>query len=1080
MPTPEKIVAELREQIRRHDCLYYVEGRPAISDREYDRLFERLEGLEAEHPELITPDSPTQRVAGEPLEGFVHVAHARPMLSIDNTYNENELRDFDGRVAKGLGDQPYEYLVDPKVDGVSASLRYERGLLVLGATRGDGRTGDDITANIKTVRAVPLRLLGGGWPDVLEVRGEVFWPREEFDAYNKKRVEQQLEPFANPRNATAGTLKSLDSGAIADRGLSFVAHGLGEVVGQDQSRDRDGVVLDDQSRDREGAVSFDTAVAVFEAFRNWGIPVSPHRRVCPAIDQVVQFIKTWDAERKDLGYETDGLVIKVNRLDQRDALGATSRYPRWCIAYKYAAEQAESVLKSVDFQVGKLGTITPRAVMEPMQLSGTTVRHASLHNFDQVERLDVRLGDTVVVEKAGEIIPQVIRVVMEKRPPGAKRITPPARCPVCGGDVAKDEGGVYVRCINPACEAQIKERLKYFCGRNQMDIEGAGHVLIERLVDERLLRGLADLYHLHRDKDALVALDFPTELGEKSADNLLASVQKSTEEPLAKTLTLLEIPFLSSCTAELLASHFCSMKALCAATTREISEIEGIAPDLATNIIDFFNPRRPAELKDRLIQLHKRSRFKIDGLGPARIERLVDEGLLRCFGDLYRLGDHRHKLVSLKFENKFGEKNTANLLDSIEGSKKRPLSRMLAAINIRHVGVTTAELLAQHFMSIDQLLTAPEKHIRLALGGTTDTAATNTARKLHRHFRTHEISAILVDSTSSLRAKLEDLNIPCFAGGQQSIEARLKRLAARFLTLGKLSRASARDMTIAILPEAEKKVARKLRSFLEHDANARSIQDPQDTDLEQALSDFSIEGLTGTTRPAERRRTLARRFGTLGKLGEATHEDIEEALATEAEMRTAQEIHAFLRSDDGRRLLISAADSILLSEHLRKLPLDSLQVGKRTLDKRVPQLEEFFGDLETLNRASEEEIREALSEERAIASSVYQFFHGGGGERLIKQLQGVGVNMSQPKTKAAARQPLAGKTVVVTGTVQGLSRGDIEKLIKELGGKPSGSVSKQTDYLVAGAKPGSKLAKAESLGVSILEEKEFLRLIGRD
>ncbi len=328
--TIQREIEDLRQAIRRHDFLYYVEGRPEISDRQYDALFSRLKDLEAAHPELVTPDSPTQRVGGRPLDGFAHVTHAVPMLSIDNTYNEGDLREFDARVAKGLEGAAYEYLVDPKIDGVSASLRYEQGLLVLGATRGDGRTGDDITSNIKTVRAVPLRLRGSDWPAVLEVRGEVYWPRQAFDAFNAKRQEQGQEPFANPRNATAGALKQLDSRASAKRGLSFIAHGCGAIAG----------------------AAFETASKLYAAFKRWGIPTSPHMRVCKSVDEVVAFVERWESQRHGLGYETDGLVIKVNRLDQRDALGATSRYPRWCIAYKYAAEQAESVLKSVDFQVG--------------------------------------------------------------------------------------------------------------------------------------------------------------------------------------------------------------------------------------------------------------------------------------------------------------------------------------------------------------------------------------------------------------------------------------------------------------------------------------------------------------------------------------------------------------------------------------------------------------------------------------------------------------------------------------------------------------------------------------------------------
>jgi DNA ligase (NAD+) len=564
MPTPEQEISSLREQINEHDRLYYAEGRPVVSDQEYDRLFLRLRALEADHPDLITLDSPTQRVGDTPLDGFEHVTHAEPMLSIDNTYNADELREFDGRVAGKLGDEPYAYIVEPKIDGVSASVRYEDGLLVLGATRGDGRTGDDITANIRTIRSIPLKLHGEGWPSVLEVRGEVYWPLDAFAKHNKKRQDEGLERFANPRNATSGALKSHDAREAHERRLAFIAHGAGEIVG----------------------ATFDTAEGFFSAIQKWGIPTSPHARLCTDIEAVIGFVNDWETGRRKLDYETDGLVIKVNRIAQRPTLGATSRYPRWAIAFKYPAEQAESVLLSVDFQVGKLGTITPRAVMEPVQLAGTTVRHASLHNFDQVQRLDVRIGDTVIVQKAGEIIPQVVRVVTEKRPKSAVEITPPTQCPVCSGSVAKDEGGVYVRCINPACPAQLKERLKYFCGRDQMDIEGAGSALIEQLVDADLVGCYADLYRLHEHEAQLVALE---RVGEKSAKNLLKAIESSKRQPLARVLAGLNIRHVGGSSAELIARHFGKMQAIADADLEALQEVEGVGPEMAASLRAFFD-----------------------------------------------------------------------------------------------------------------------------------------------------------------------------------------------------------------------------------------------------------------------------------------------------------------------------------------------------------------------------------------------------------------------------------------------------------------------------------------------------------
>jgi len=562
-PALIKRVEDLREQIRRHDYLYYVEAAPEISDRQYDRLFDELSRLEQAHPELITPDSPSQRVGGEPLEGFEPVTHAVPMLSVDNTYNEEELREFDQRVAKGLGRQDYAYLIDPKIDGVAVSIRYENGMLIRAATRGDGRTGDDITQNVRTIRAVPLRLLGRKAPAVLEVRGEVYWPRPDFDRFNRQRQAAGEETFKNPRNATAGTLKQLDSKMIAGRNLAFLAHGFGQIE----------------------PLTLETHSALCKRLASWGVPVSPHRRVVKDIDQALAFVHEWETARHDLDYETDGLVIKIDRLAQRDRLGATSRSPRWCIAYKYAAEQAETRLLEVIFQVGKLGTITPVAVLEPVELAGTTVQRATLHNFDQIERLDVRKGDTVVVEKAGEIIPQVVRVVTERRAKGARRVPRPARCPVCAGQVAQDEGGVYLRCLNPSCPAQLKERLQYFCARNQMDIEGAGSVLIEQLVDTGLVKQYADLYTLHEKWPALVNLE---RMGEKSAENLLNGIEASKKQPLSRLIAALNIRHVGTRAGEILAEHFGTMDALMAAGLEDLEEVEEVGPVVARSIHEFF------------------------------------------------------------------------------------------------------------------------------------------------------------------------------------------------------------------------------------------------------------------------------------------------------------------------------------------------------------------------------------------------------------------------------------------------------------------------------------------------------------
>ncbi len=561
----ENHVQQLREEIKQHDYRYYVLASPEITDQQYDKLFKELQSLEERFPDLATPDSPTQRVGGEPIEGFTQVEHAVPMLSVDNTYNEGELRKFDERVAKALDGETYAYVLDPKIDGVAVSLRYEDGRLVLAATRGDGRTGDDITANARTVRSIPLELRDAGdIPEVLEVRGEVYWPYSDFEAFNAKRQSAGEPLFANPRNATAGTLKQLDSRLVAQRNLAFIAHGVGQIE----------------------PLNFETHHELFQRFREWGIPTNPHLRPIADIEEAIAQIEAWDKHRTELEYATDGLVYKVDRFDQRRTLGTTSRAPRWCIAYKFASERGRTKLLSVRYQVGKLGTITPVANLDPVQLAGTTVKSASLHNFDQVERLGVRIGDMVYVEKAGEIIPQVVDVDTDARGDDTHPIDVPAECPACGGEVMRDEGGVFLRCVNPNCPAQLKERLRYFCGRDQMDIEGIGNVLVEQLVESGLVQSFADLYRLHEKRDAMLDLE---RMGEKSADNILEAIESSKTRPLARVLGALNIPHIGVSTATILAEEFGSMDGLMEADLESLQDIDGIGPELAASLHTFLH-----------------------------------------------------------------------------------------------------------------------------------------------------------------------------------------------------------------------------------------------------------------------------------------------------------------------------------------------------------------------------------------------------------------------------------------------------------------------------------------------------------
>ena len=569
----EKRIEQLRTEIRKHDRLYYVHNRPEVSDAQYDRLFAELKTLERDNPRLITPDSPTQRVSEQPIEGFKNVRHAIPMLSIDNTYNSDELREFDKRVRKGLTGKDYDYVVELKIDGLAISLRYENAALVTAATRGDGRTGDDVTTNVRTIKSVPLKL-NGDVPDILEVRGEVYMPTSAFLKLNKLREQAAEAPFANPRNAAAGSLKLLDSKITAERNLAFFAYAIGEISKP----------LADQHW------------LTLNKLKDFGLPVNPNIKTAADIDEVIKICLDWEKDKEPLDYQIDGMVIKLNRLDQRDTLGATGRAPRWCISYKFAAEQAETKLLSIDVQVGKSGILTPVANLEPVLLAGTTVKRASLHNFDELDRLDVRPGDTVIIEKAGEIIPQVIQVQTKLRPKDAVPFEIPQNCPNCGQKVQKDTDGVYIRCTNKNCLAQLKERLKYFAGRGQMDIENLGQALIEQLIDAALVKNFADLYKLTAQE--LLALE---RMAEKSAANVINAIEKSKTQPLWRLIAALGIRHVGGQSAQILADHFGSLEALRNADVQTLENIDQIGPTMAQSIYDYFEDRQNSAVIDQLL-----------------------------------------------------------------------------------------------------------------------------------------------------------------------------------------------------------------------------------------------------------------------------------------------------------------------------------------------------------------------------------------------------------------------------------------------------------------------------------------------
>lgn len=562
-PDVQREAAQLREEIERHNRLYYVEAAPVISDREFDRLLKQLEALEADHPELKSPDSPTQRVGGAPLPAFESVAHAVPMLSIDNTYNYNEVREWDARVRKGLNPgEPVSYIVELKVDGVAVSLRYEHGQLVQGSTRGDGERGDLITANLRTVRNIPLSLKDA--PPVLEIRGEVYMTNAELARLNVQRAIDELPPFANPRNATAGSLKLLDPRLCAQRRMLFVAHGLGEIKG------------------------FDVDSSWWEALlklRDLGIPVSPLNARYDSIEKVIEHAHAWESRRNELDFRTDGLVVKLDNLGQRARLGARSKSPRWMIAFKYSAEQAVTRITGITIQVGKTGKLTPVAELVPVELAGTSVKRASLHNPDEIDRKNVRIGDTVVIEKAGEIIPQVVRVEADARDGSEQPYAFPTTCPSCGAPAVRPEGEVDVRCTSSPfqCPAQWKEWLRWFAHRDAMDIDGLGEKLIEQLVDRGLVRSLADLYQL--DAPTLAVLD---RMGKKSAENLVAAIAASKTRSLDRLLTGLTIRHVGTRVAEILAEHFGTLDALRSASLEALQSVPGLGPIVAASVHEYF------------------------------------------------------------------------------------------------------------------------------------------------------------------------------------------------------------------------------------------------------------------------------------------------------------------------------------------------------------------------------------------------------------------------------------------------------------------------------------------------------------
>ncbi len=563
--SPGARIDELRELIRYHDQRYYADADPEIPDAEYDALMRELSALESEHPRLVTPYSPTQRVSGEPTDGFVAVLHSEPMLSLDNTYSANELREFDARVRKLLPDEEVEYVVELKLDGVSVSVTYTDGLLARAATRGDGTRGDDVTANLRTLRSLPLRLTGPNSDGSIEVRGEVFMTRSGFASLNEARIRSDETPFVNPRNAAAGSLKLQDPREVSKRPLRAYFYQLMRPALHGIERHSDALKL----------------------IAGMGLPVEPHWESADSVDTTVLACDAWRERRGELDYDTDGMVVKVDRLEQRERLGSTAKSPRWGIAYKFPAESVSTVVLDIVVQVGRTGRLTPVALLEPVFVSGSTVSRATLHNADEIERLDVRVGDTVMIEKGGEVIPKIVKVVRSRRKGRPRRFRMPTTCPACGEPVAREEGEADTRCDNVACPAQVKRAIEHFAARGAMDIDGLGPAIVEQFVDAGIVGDYGDLYGL--DADRVVEVD---RMGETSTENLIAALETSKERPFDRVVFALGIRHVGSRVAQALADRFPSVEELAVADVEELAEADEVGPVIAESIHAFFRSKK--------------------------------------------------------------------------------------------------------------------------------------------------------------------------------------------------------------------------------------------------------------------------------------------------------------------------------------------------------------------------------------------------------------------------------------------------------------------------------------------------------
>lgn len=585
----EKRLKELKDLINYHNYRYYVLDSPEISDFEYDKLFDELLAIEKKFPDLVTEDSPSKKVGGEPFAEFKTIEYKIPMLSLGKTFDKEDLINFDRRVKRESGVDKIGYVTELKMDGLAISIRYEKGMLVLGATRGDGIKGEEVTSNVKTIKNVPLKLMRDDIPEVIEVRGEVIIYKKDFEDLNRQRDKNGEPLFANPRNASAGSIRQLDSKITAQRKLHMIAYGVGELSGKE----------------------FKTQLEIIEYLIKIGFSVSSEYALCENIDEVVRMCEYYSRRRTDYPFEADGVVAKINDIDIQKKLGATSHEPRWAIAYKFPAEEKETIVRDIIVNIGRTGALTPVAIFDPVNLEGSTVSRATLHNEDQVKMLDIRVGDYIIVRKAGSVIPEVVRVIPEKRTGNEKPFKMPDKCPVCGGPAVRLEGEAVTRCINASCPAQLKERIIHFVSREAMDIESIGQKLVEQMVDKDIVKDFADLYYLK--KEDMMKLE---RMGDILAEKILRNIQDSKTKPLANLLFALGIFQVGKRTAELLVEKFKSIDELANATIEDVLGVEGVGPVTAQSIKDFFSAKENISIIEKL----KKARVKTSALPEEKAE----------------------------------------------------------------------------------------------------------------------------------------------------------------------------------------------------------------------------------------------------------------------------------------------------------------------------------------------------------------------------------------------------------------------------------------------------------------------------